>query len=183
MVILYLLRLLSFKKGHAVLLLESIVFLELSLKLSINLDEKNFRVHERRRPNLEYIQFPCTFPSALRSHISLDTGRPLPATRTLETLHSSILSRFYFFPLLPNNVLRNNAYILAYRKATENRSYPKLKYLMLTRQEGRKIMESIYEQINKTRNDVFFPYFFRLDKTSLKQRFHLAFHSQRSQPN
>lgn len=142
------------------LLLESIVFLELSLKLSINLDEKNFRVHERRRPNLEYIQFPCTFPSALRSHISLDTGRPLPATRTLETLHSSILSRFYFFPLLPNNLLRNNAYILAYRKATENRSYPKLKYLILTRQEGRKIMESIYEQINKTRNDVFFPYFF-----------------------
>lgn len=106
-----------------------------------------------------------------------------PITRTLETLHSSILSRFYFFPLLPNNVLRNNAYILAYRKATENRSYPKLKYLILTRQEGRKIMESIYEQINKTRNDVFFPYFFHLDKTSLKQRFHLAFHSQRSQPN
>lgn len=27
-------------------------------------------------------------------------------------------------------------------------------------------MESIYEQINKTRNDVFFPYFFHLDKTS-----------------
>lgn len=110
----------------------SIVFLESSLRNCPLISTKRISKKDIRTHNLEYIQFPCTFPSALRSHISLEA-------------HSSIVFRFYFFLLLPNNVLRNNTmHILAYRmhekqqkiafllllfKYTSHTSYLKLKTL------------------------------------------------------